>query len=403
MFDSCKEYIITKTQFCNRLITFSHDKYLFMGIPQVIESEKYERNALLFNLVLAFDEQISSQTNYLDNYRPIIRKLAFLLRSLELESQFLSQAHNKAQLGQILKQIYHELNTKDETAIPVDMAHSIHLKLAPQFAQPPPIYEHQVPVPICDLMELVNPEWDLTQQQIIPYINGVYFVKQIAIKSSVHVELVQKCLRNLYYTNCIKIIDIFQFSNMYTLESRMSVLNLLRDKHLQDECMSYVLNDNTSYQNSSYSSNMIRRSSGMMPSLGKDQANTVSSISFLDVARIYCSMRPGTRLSEILIKDPVISSQINARCLVAFGLIKGFLRRVHEYPIIYYPQQESKDRVSEEMNKNTHLSKDNLLDQVLPLLDGNHTQDEICCRMSISRKQLIRMLEQCKYAHIIYK
>ena len=115
-----------------------------MGVPQIIENQKYERNALLFNLVLVFEEQLIHQSKWLDVYRPVIRKLAFLLRSLELESQFLSQKHTKQKLEDILKQIYIDLNEREETAILVDAAHAIHLKLTPQFPAPSVIHPHEV-------------------------------------------------------------------------------------------------------------------------------------------------------------------------------------------------------------------------------------------------------------------
>lgn len=85
LFDSFSEYIITKPQACDKLLTFEGEQHvnnsnggndddddgadpengnvvsrrrrrlLFMGVPQLITDRRYRRNALLFNIVFVFD------------------------------------------------------------------------------------------------------------------------------------------------------------------------------------------------------------------------------------------------------------------------------------------------------------------------------------------------------------
>lgn len=53
--------------------------YLIMGFPMCIEGRKYHRNALLWNLGLIIDKDARS-----DIYEPILRKLGYLLKNLEV-------------------------------------------------------------------------------------------------------------------------------------------------------------------------------------------------------------------------------------------------------------------------------------------------------------------------------
>ena len=74
-------------------------------------------------------------------------------------------------------------------------------------------------------------EWDLALQQIIPSIDGVNYVRRIALQSNVQVDLVKNCMRQLLYYDCIVMIDIFQYSNIYATTPQLN--RLARDDDLQ--------------------------------------------------------------------------------------------------------------------------------------------------------------------------
>src|SRR5690606_9921898 len=67
MLNSCQHYVIPKLPFSNKLISFIHEQHLFMGVFQRIENYKYDRNALMFNLLLVFDHIKSDQNHSLSN------------------------------------------------------------------------------------------------------------------------------------------------------------------------------------------------------------------------------------------------------------------------------------------------------------------------------------------------
>lgn len=124
VFDGVSEYIIPKSSLCGRLISLYVHIYLLtsnninytlviiyglilddlsiiipkftsqincwfrvafgnkiLGYPVLIDDVKYHRNALLFNVCLVFDPDTDTQS-----YEPIVRKLSYLFRNLEVIS-----------------------------------------------------------------------------------------------------------------------------------------------------------------------------------------------------------------------------------------------------------------------------------------------------------------------------
>jgi len=75
----------------------------------------------------------------------------------------------------------------------------------------------QVPVPIRDLEGLLGSDWDLCLHQVVPFIDGVSYVKKIAREAGIHIEIVKRALSHLLYYGCIAMIDIFQVLISYEL------------------------------------------------------------------------------------------------------------------------------------------------------------------------------------------
>jgi hypothetical protein len=76
------------------------------------------------------------------------------------------------------------------------------------------------------------------RQQVVPYIDGVRYVKKIASESGCHIELVRQVIKHLLYYECITMIDIFQYSNVYVCTPRIQVL--YTNTAMQNECRRYV-------------------------------------------------------------------------------------------------------------------------------------------------------------------
>ncbi len=78
-FDAISEYLIPKSELCNRIVIISSGIYKVVGYPVLIENPKYERNALLFNLCFVF--QRGADTG---SFIPVVRKAARVLKNIEV-------------------------------------------------------------------------------------------------------------------------------------------------------------------------------------------------------------------------------------------------------------------------------------------------------------------------------
>lgn len=96
-------------------------------------------------------------------------------------------------------------------------------------------------------------------------------------------------------------IHIFQYSNVYATTPK--IRRLAEDRRLQEECIRFV---------------------ARYPR----QPPTVR-----DVFRMYCSMTRGTTVRDLCIRLSPHTLKINERRLVQFGLLEGFIRRIHK---VYY-------------------------------------------------------------------
>jgi hypothetical protein len=96
-------------------------------------------------------------------------------------------------------------------------------------------------------------------------------------------------------------IDIFQYANMYTLKP--SITRLAADESIITECGSY-----------------ITRAGSIPPS-------------WPTLLRLYSKLLPGTTVHQWIEANDVLSLGIDPRRFVSFGIIKGFLKRVHRWPV----------------------------------------------------------------------
>ncbi|XP_067159365.1 GATOR1 complex protein NPRL2 [Apteryx mantelli] len=185
LFDTIQVYVITKPELQNKLITVTAMEKKLIGCPVCIEHKKYSRNALLFNLGFVCDARAKACA-----LEPIVKKLAGYLTTLELESGFISNEESKQKLVPIMTILLEELNAKGKCTLPIDESNTIHLKVIEQRPDPPIVQEYDVPVFTQDKDDFFNSQWDLTTQQILPYIDGFRHVQKISAEADVELNLV---------------------------------------------------------------------------------------------------------------------------------------------------------------------------------------------------------------------
>lgn len=352
IFDAVSVYIIPKPQLQRSILTVNVLGYKITGFPVRIDNAKYARNAYYFNLCFVCDAWARTV-----QYEPVVKKFSEYLMTMEQESDFLSNEnkteHEKGRLPAMLKQILEDLNSHGMTTV-IEGTTTMHLKVVKVASDPPHVSDHHVPIFIVDQNVFREELWDLTTQQVLPYINGFNHVAKIAAVADVENNLVKACVQNLVYYGAVKLIPIFQYCNVYAATPELK--HLASKKKFQEECLLYVskMEDNP-------------------PNLR-------------DVFMMYCNMTHGVTFRDLCIRFNPQALRIDERKLVQFGLLHKLIRRVHKYPVF--------------VEGNGHLSP-----MTPPQRDfsGLASLDEICCATGLSSQQLEEEIECDPRVTVIWK
>ncbi|KAI6036335.1 nitrogen permease regulator 2-domain-containing protein [Pisolithus microcarpus] len=314
-FNDISKYVIPSNPLCGRLVICATRNHHIIGFPVSILGSEYKRNYFRFNLCFVFERAAD-----LSCYKPIVRKVGRVLAACEEESKFLSSSQSSLAMHAILEQLYEDLNSYSETSIPIDKFNSIELKIFPFYPNPPPVKDWQVPLALINLKSRVEDNWDLTVRKVCEHINGINHVRRIAQLADCDLQLTRQAVAHLLYYQVIMTVDIFQYSNMYTL--RKNVQWLADEPHVKDECGPYVT-----------------KPGKPVPDWPK-------------LLFLYSRLKPGKTVFEWMQGHDIHELGIDVRRFTSFGVIKGFLRRVHRYPVLLSPNHSlSTNRRRESISK----------------------------------------------------
>lgn len=193
---------------------------------------------------------------------------------------------------------------------------------------------------------------------ILPYIDGVNSVKQIALKADADYRLVKKALRHLLYYNCVLLLDVFSFSAIYAPTAEIGAL--FQSLDVQNECTRYIA----------------------VPGPQSRQLNSTTLI------ELYCSLKQGQQIRAWYMEHAGLLDGIDIRRFITFGVIKGFLYRVHKYAIATSKSSKTKGKTDA---TTTGLGVGDA--ELKPFLDGTHCFDEICTELGISERDLMVRLK----------
>merc|ERR1712126_207583 len=125
---------------------------------------------------------------------------------------------------------------------------------------------------------------------------------KIAASADLDVRLVKTCVKNLVSYNVIQLISIFQYSNTYATCPGLS--NLYKYPKIQHECIKFI----------------TKNSEGSPPSM-------------YDVFQLYCAIKAGVTVKSLCSRLSPQEKNVDERKLIQFGLMKGFIRKLHKYPV----------------------------------------------------------------------
>ncbi|KAK7693728.1 hypothetical protein QCA50_003300 [Cerrena zonata] len=294
-FDDISKYVIPNTALYGRLVVCTTHNHKIIGFPVELYG-RYQRNYFRFNLCLVFDRSAD-----LSCFEPIIRKIGRVLTACEDESEFLSSPENSSKIYAVLEQLYEDLNSYRETSIPIDKFNSIELKLIPFYPNPPPVKDWQVPYPLIDFKGRISPNWDLTIAKVCEFIDGVNHIARIAQLADCDIALAREAIAHLKYYQVIMMVDVFQFSNIYTL--RKCISSLASEDHVASEAVSHV---------------------------GRQGA----VLDWPSMLHLYSRLKPGITVYQWMQEYDIYGKGVDVRRFISFGVVKGFLRRMHRWPVL---------------------------------------------------------------------
>ncbi|KAH0949649.1 hypothetical protein HN011_007984 [Eciton burchellii] len=350
IFDNVSVYIIPKAQLQRSTITITLKDYKILGFPVKIDDKKYARNAFYFNLCFVCDANARTV-----HYEPVVRKISDFLMALEIENCFLSASDDKSRLAEMLAQVMQDLNLYKMCTL-TEGTMTSHLKVVKLASEPKPVFDHQVPIFLENKEMFQNDQWDLTTQQVLPYIDGFNHVARIAAEADVENNLVKSCVQNLVYYGIVTLIPIFQYSNVYAATSKLRHLG--DDTKLQERCIAYA--------------SKIPRQPAY----------------FRDIYRMYSSMTYGVTMKDLCQRFNPQNLRINERKLIQFGLIEGLIRRIYNYPVLLPGAS-----CNEEARNNP----------IYRYFTGTYSLDEICCNTGHSTAHIEDIIERDSNVLMIWK
>ncbi|KAE9971569.1 hypothetical protein EG328_005519 [Venturia inaequalis] len=458
-FAAVSEILIPRQEFCDRPVTLCVNHARIIGHPVCIDNPRYERRQYIFNLAMVLDEDAD-----FSGHMSVVKKLASIFRNLEEQNQFLSKEEkdllwaaptlddsaeldklsmlddehvdikekpehvipdegqltgsgllkkDEATLGgkvyALCEMIMEDLNNYCECMIPIDDINTINLKLFPARPSPAPIHPWHVPFATVHLPTVARSS-DLTLSKIIPYINGVLSIAQIATLADTDLSLTRKAIQHLLFYGCVLILDIFQFGAIYAPTAEIG--SFVEDADQMSEAVRYVcmgtyrrLNDNEMTQHTH------EEWGWRSAEVGIDRARLVE---------LYTSLKQGVTLGTWCTQHGMLLQGIDVRRFITFGIIKGFLYRVHKYMVA--PSASLVGTEADTRNDDFHLALDGDVNeyghdgngpwsgrrasmqtqtdlahrdaQMAKYLDGTHCLDEICTEMQISEKTVIEKVRK---------
>ncbi|SMR50700.1 unnamed protein product [Zymoseptoria tritici ST99CH_1E4] len=438
-------YIIPPYDLCNQSLSICTAGHRVLAFPISLEDAEYDRNRFTFNICFVLPEEEDAHP-----WESIVRKTARFLMAIETEDCVLQieedlkglklagEAGYPADVGSIytlLERIWEDLNAYGETCIQVNSSQTLNLRLEFQRSAPPKVNTWDVPLLIRSLPSREEWTWDLTLQRIHMYIDGIRHVQKIAELADVEVKLVKRAVKELVLHGRAMVLDIFHFQAIYTCTRDLSAF--VQDLDLQDECRRYV----TIPQEQEVLDTNDRHSISDASRPGPTREILVE---------LYSSLHRGIQLADFCLTHQDELAHIDIRRFITFGVIKGFVQRLHKYALALEPlpgstpapasgkrlsggshsKPRSGDDAMRECDrayrkaaltsgwmtppngpppssmgrsyKSTEKSRSEEDELLRFYLDGCHPMDQICAEMHVSEKKVLERLRSGRFGEVLF-
>ena len=400
--------VIPRQPLCNSDLTLLVPPYRLLAHPVRLSHPSYPRNEFLFSVALLLPRGAPFAA-----HRPVVAKLATLLATLETESRYLSadpSPPNTGRLYALCEVLRADLNAHAECLIPLADARGavLNLRLAPARAPPPRhLAPHHVPLLTAPLAAAAARDpagWDLTVQRVLPHVDGVNSLAKVAWRADVDDRLARAAVAHLVYYGAARLLDVFSFAGA-AYGVAPEVAGFVADAAAQREARAYVLRPEAVGAGPGGAEGPGSGSRLEGPERGGEghraeeeaalQRRRERARQLLGGARLlelYASLGRAPSVRAWCMGHAEAAALIDVRRFVTYGVVKGFLYRVHKYAVAG-GAGESSEREDGESGKKKGKRRSDRKRGLEEFLDGAHCFDEICTELRIPERELLERLD----------
>lgn len=330
-------YLLPETFVKGRVVSITLDDSVIVGAPVYIQDSLYQRNCFHFNICVVIDSRA-----HLERHHDLAQHLATVFHRLEVELKLLSGTetgpNNIIEVPPILTSLREQLNKSCDCYVRVTESQCISFRVrCASLKLGPSIPPAKVPLALVDLVALfgmdgadgegegsetllldgsarcsVRPvgsvgfEPDPLFLHVVPFIDGLRSIGEIATVSDVAVGVVQNCVRHLLHFNLIGVIDPITRDSRYSLTADFHAA--FSHDGVCDDAVCYVMRDAGS------------------------ASNTKAPVEA--VQALYCSLDGWqTTLGEFqqAHTEELHENGVSLRHLIAFGLLRGLIQRIEPF------------------------------------------------------------------------
>lgn len=342
------EFVIPRTELCDNLISLKLGNAYLMGFPIHLKNPNYERAKFQFNFCLLISDS-DYEKNFLI-YELLLKKIAKTFESIEIDAKYEFIKNNRNIINTFFEKLYQSLIKKEQViSIYIDMKKIseeveedlvmdnfyFFFKFIDFSKAKEEVLPYQVPVWLKYIDEKDEMYFENSVKAIVEQIDGLSHVKKIAAKLEYDIHYVTYIIYNLYLSDCITLIDIFQYVNIYKATSN---LKNFYNKSFLNEFQNFC-NINLNLFNNRHKHKQILKV--YLEEKGDDNCADLNDMMLFS---LYCELTNSTDVSEFLFK--VKNCGINIPLFIAFGVYKKIIRRVHIYG--YCKNRDNKDNLEQE-------------------------------------------------------
>ena len=432
--------MIPPHEISNRDLSICVQGYRVLGWPVSIEGEGYERNRFVANVCFVIKEEEGEAV--VRCWRGVVGKMARFMRGLEVEGRggVLRREEGEVDgrvlrdgsgsgngqeqgglVGWILREVYEQLNAYAECCVRVSETQVLNLRLersSSERSRPRPKRIRAWDVPLL-IRELPDPErwtWDLVLEKVRPHIDGVNHVKRIARLADVDLKLAKKAVWELVLHERVMVLDIFHFQAVYALTRDFALF--VKNGEVVEECRDYVA---------------IDPKDGMFASvLGKETLEEASGAppDKSTIVELYTILKPGLSIADFCLAHQDLLANIDIRRFITFGVIKGFLKRLHKYALALDPPDfppvpapptgtdldeawrkaalssgwatpptDGTGILQEKLDEEARARREEV--KLVGYLDGKHCLDEVCVEMGMHERRLVEKIKSGRFGEVV--